>query len=218
MERFSSAEGHGDKCGTFGDFVPDAVKRGYVVVRSKKEMDSAASAGANKILGLFASIGKTPELFRVYPEEPYPADEPTLPQMTAAALEVLEKDRDGFILLVEGSQIDWANHRNELPYQICETLAFDDAVKIVLHWINEDPHRKMHTLVIVAPDHETGGFAITGHKGKLYESGDLVEGLWATKKHIAGDVIIWSQGPGSQFLGKPPDNTEIYRVMKNALR
>ena len=95
--------------------------------------------------------------------------------MTAAALEVLEKDRDGFVLLVEGSQIDWANHRNELPYQICETLAFDDAVKIVLDWVNEDPDRKMHTLVIVAPDHETGGFSITGHKAKLYESGALAQ-------------------------------------------
>jgi len=217
MQRFSAADVHADKCGTFGDFVADAEKRGYVVVRSKKEMDGAASAGTTKMLGLFASIGKTPELFRVYPEEPYPTDEPTLPQMTAAALEVLEKDQDGFFLLVEGSQIDWANHRNELPYQICETLAFDDAVKIVLHWVNEDPDRKMHTLVIVAPDHETGGFSITGHKAKLYESGALVEGLWATKKHTAGDVMIWSQGPGSQFLGKPLDNTEIYRVMKNVL-
>ena len=218
MDQFNSTESEDDNCGTFGDFITDAEKRGYAVVQTREEMDSATLSNDRKILGLFSLFGKTPELFRVYDEEPYPADEPSLPQMTAAALKILEKDRDGFFLLVEGSQIDWANHRKALPYQICETLAFDEAVKVVLDWINEEPVRKMNTLVIITPDHETGGFAISGRIEELYEPGDFVDDLWTTTSHTANDVLIWSQGPGSRFLGKSLDNTELYQVMKNGLR
>ena len=103
-------------------------------------------------------------------------------------------------------------------YQICETLAFDEAVKVVLDWINEEPSRKMNTLVIITPDHETGGFAISGAIEELYEPGDFVDEFWTTTSHTANDVLIWSQGPGSRFLGKSLDNTELYQVMKNGLR
>lgn len=215
LARFSSTEERADKCGTFGNFIADAENGGYEIVFTKEDMKSAAARGAEKLLGLFAVSGKTPELFRVFPDEYYREDEPTLPQMTAAALEILEKDQDGFFLLVEGSQIDWANHRHNLPYQICEILAFDEAVKVVLDWINEEPSRKDNTLVIVAPDHETGGFAINGTKERNYEAGDLVDVGWTTKKHTAGDVLIWSQGPGSQHLGRAIDNTHIYKVMRD---
>ncbi len=217
IKKFNSTEAEADMCGTFGDFIADARREGYVVVRTRKEMERAVSDGAKKMLGLFTSLGKTPELFRIYDEQPYPAEEPTLPQMTAAALTVLGTDQEGFFLLVEGSQIDWANHRNNLPYQISETLAFDEAVKVVLNWVNAEPKRTMNTLIIITPDHETGGFAIAETSRRQYESGDLVEELWATRKHTAGDVVIWSQGPGSGSLGRAVDNTYIHQVMKQAL-
>ncbi len=137
--------------------------------------------------------------------------------MTAAALKVLEKDEDGFFLLVEGSQIDWANHRNDVAYQAGETLAFDHAVQRVLDWINEKPSRRQHTLLIIVPDHETGGFAINDTSGGKYQPGDLVHGAWATTDRTAGDVLIWSQGPGSEYLGRAVDNTDIYKVMREVL-
>ena len=217
MDLFNSAQDSADKCGSFGDFIAAARKGGYAVVHTRKEMESAAASGARKMLGLFAPMGNTPELFRIFSEKPYPAEEPTLPHMTAAALEILGKDQDGFFLLVEGSQIDWANHSNNLPHQICETLAFDAAVKVVLDWVNGKPARKISALIIVSPDHETGGLAINGARERLYKAGDLVGDLWTAKKHSADDVLIWSQGPGSRSLGRNVDNTYLYQVMKNAL-
>ena len=217
IEKFNSTKISADKCGTYGNFLEDAAKRGYVVVHTREQMVRAASVGTKKILGLFSPAGKTPELFRVYPENGYPADEPTLSEMTAAALKILEKEYDGFFLLVEGSQIDWAEHRNELPYQICETLAFDEAVKVVLDWLKEKPGRNMETLLIVAPDHETGGFSIAGTEQGLYKPGDLVNPLWSTTKHTAGEVVIWSQGPGSSSLARAVDNTAIHQVMMKAI-
>ena len=218
LNHFNSTGEQADKCGTFGNFIADAENNGYDVVYTGKELDSAVEKGSKKILGLFTLKGKTPELFRVNPAEYYSKEEPTLPQMTAAALKVLEKDKDGFFLLVEGSQIDWANHRNDVAYQVGETLAFDHAVQRVLDWINDEPSRRQHTLLIIAPDHETGGFAINDASGGKYQPGDLVHGAWATTGHTAGDVLIWSQGPGSNYLGKAVDNTDIYRVMREVLR
>ena len=216
--KFNATEANVDDCGTFGDFITDAARKGYQVVYTKKALDGVVAKGSRKILGLFAPNGKTPELFRVFPQKHYRVDEPTLPQMTAAALEILEKDQDGFFLLVEGSQIDWAGHDNNLAYQISETLAFDEAVKAVLDWINEEQRRKLDTLVIIAPDHETGGFAIRGARKENYKPGDLVKDTWTTTKHTAGDVVIWSQGPGSKFLGRAVDNTDLYQVMLKVLK
>ena len=218
LQHFKSTGKQADKCGTFGNFIADAENNGYDLVYTAKELDSAAAKDSKKILGLFSPKGKTPELFRVKPAEHYRQEEPTLSQMTAAALKVLEKDEDGFFLLVEGSQIDWANHRHDIAYQVGETLAFDAAVQVVLNWLAEKSSRRQHTLVIIAPDHETGGFAINSKGGGKYQAGDLVHGAWTTTGHTAGDVLIWSQGPGSKYLGRAVDNTDIYKVMREVLK
>ena len=56
---------------------------------------------------------------------------PTLPEMTAAALEVLNGDPDGFFLMVEGSQPDWRGHENApLDGLVAEMLDFDDAIRV----------------------------------------------------------------------------------------
>ncbi|MEW6587276.1 MAG: alkaline phosphatase, partial [Nitrospirota bacterium] len=199
--------------------VSSAVSLGYEHVDTKSEMEAALASGKKKILGLFTSAGKTPETYRVDPVlYNWGAEEPTLPEMTAAALDILEEDRNGFFLMVEGSQIDWANHANDITYQIGETLAFDESVKVVLDWINEKPFRKDNTLVIIVADHDCGGFAVNGPNGTLSAAGDIVEAGWTSADHTAGDTIIWSQGSGSQCLGKAVDNTYLFHVMKEVLK
>lgn len=202
-----------DGCGTYGDFIMEAEAKGYTVVYTESEMEAAVAGGTTKLLGLFTDDGGlTPEKDR-YPN----IKEPRLPKMTSAALDILEKNKRGFFLMVEGSQVDWANHANDLEYQITEMLAFDEAVKVVLDWINAHPERKRQTLFIVTSDHETGGFAVTGPKTRLAEAGEFVEDCWSTFTHTAEDTLIWSQGPGSSKLGKSLDNTDLYWVMKEAL-
>lgn len=196
----------------------DAAAAGYAVAMTKAEMDVAVSGGAGKILGLFKSGGKTPELFRVDPLNTYPETEPTLPEMTEAALDVLEKDKDGFFCMIEGSQIDWAGHANDMGYLLGEMLAFDEAVKTVQEWVAARPLRKMHTLIIVVGDHETGGMMIDGPYGTLSEAGDIIDAGWTSGDHSAQDTVIWSQGPGSCKLGTALDNTDLYQVMVDMLR
>jgi alkaline phosphatase len=153
--------------------------------------------------------------------------------MTAAALKILERDRNGFFLMVEGSLVDSGNHAENLAYQFGEMRAFDQAVKVVLDWINASPERQQHTLLIVLPDHETGGFAVRGvgiKGGELPNAGlgpflpgwifTLVPGDTNDfeSHHTGGDIVFWSQGPGSEALARGMDNTGVYNVVKNALR
>jgi alkaline phosphatase len=194
------------------------VDAGYSVVITEADMEAAVNGGVEKLLGLFKSGGKTQELFRLglMAEEDY--NEPTLAEMTAAALDILEEDEDGLFLMVEGSQIDWADHANDVNGQICETLGFEAAVQVVLDWVNAKPIRKLTTQVIVVADHDTAGFGIKGPYGTLSKAGEIVEHGWLSGDHTAVDTIIYSQGPLTWKLNKAMDNTDLYDVMKKFLK
>ena len=210
VDKFKSVKA--DACGTSGDFIQKAQDRGYEVAYSKTELDNAVADGSKKILGLFNKSGLTPEYTRAAG-----ISEPRLPEMTVAALKILEKNKHGFFLMVEGSQVDWANHAKDYPYQLGEMLAFDESVKVVRNWINADEDRKENTLLIVVADHDTGGFAINGPQSALLKAGETVEAGWTTGNHTGVDTIIWSEGPGSKELAKFIDNTDIYGVMVKAM-
>lgn len=216
-----------DVCGFKADYIATAKATGYTYVETKAAMDSIPN-GVNRVLGLFAPKNLTPEYQRT------PATtEPRLPEMTAAALKILQRNKAGFFLMVEGSLIDSGNHAENLDYQYGEMKAFDQSVKVVLDWINASPERQQHTLLIVIPDHETGGFAV---KGDGIKGGELPnQGLgpfhagWVftlipgdpndfEAHHTGGDLVIWSQGPGSEALARGIDNTFVYDVVKKALK
>lgn len=203
-----------DPCGTWGDFVALAKEKMYKVVDNREDM--LAAANEKRLLGLFTFKGMTPVFKKKEKEKA--AQEPSLAEMTGTALAILEKNDSGFFLLVEGSQVDWANHANDLVYQVGETIAFDQAVKAVLDWLEEDKARKGNTLLIVVPDHGCGGFAVKGPYGKMIAApGQYVEDGWIHKGHTGEDTIIWSQGPYSEHLGRAMDNTDLFHVMKAAL-
>jgi alkaline phosphatase len=218
------------------DLAEVAQRNGYSFIETTDAMEDAVIQGKGKLLGLFSPAGMTPTYLRQSG-----TTEPTLAEMTRVALRTLEDNHRGFFLMVEGSQIDWANHARNLEYQIKDTLAFDDAVGLVLDWINDPGHpdRKRSTLLIIAPDHETGGFAINGPMAGSYPSAALSEkGNLASitpgwtfdlttypkeANHTGGDVVVYSQGPGSKGKGDYPglgrlfDNTELYGVMKGVM-
>jgi alkaline phosphatase len=203
------------------DFIVDeAVPSGYAVVGTAAELAAAVDAKSPKLLGLFkdpvdgyASDGMTPEYLRSSANT-----EPHLADMATAALETLSRDRDGFFLMVEGSQVDWAGHANDLPYLLGEMAAFNDATRVVLDWVNASPARRAQTLVVVVADHETGGFAINGPYGSLSGAGDPLTAGWTSGNHTGVDTIVWSQGPGSAELGRALDNTDLYGVMLRAAK
>ena len=92
--------------------------------------------------------------------------EPSLMEMTRRAIELLDShdhwwQRRGFLLVIEGGQIDWAAHNNDTGTLLHEILQFDRSVEIVLDWART----RSDTLVIVTADHETGAFGVSYRAG-----------------------------------------------------
>lgn len=90
---------------------------------------------------------------------------PSLSEMTGKALEVLSKNENGFFLMVEGSQVDWAAHANDPIAIITEFLAFDEAVGKVMDFAK----RNGETAVIVLSDHGNSGFTIGSSRCPGYD-------------------------------------------------
>ncbi len=216
-----------DVCGVSGNFITEAQTQGYSYVDTKQKMDQAVVNGVTRLLGLFAAKNLTPEYQR-----PAGSLQPRLPEMTDAALAILGKHPTGFFLMVEGSLVDSGNHAESLPYQYGEMFAFDQSVQVVLNWIKSSPERQQHTLLIVAPDHETAGFAVKGVGPKGGEEANqglgpfqagwvftLVPGdkVDFEAHHTGGDEPIWSSGPGSEALGHALDNTDVYKVLREVI-
>jgi alkaline phosphatase len=121
-------------------------RKGYQLVNSREEMLGVRSG---RVWGLFAREDLANDLDR-------PAREPSLAEMTAKAIALLQRDPKGFFLLVEGSKIDWAAHDNEPVGVVSETLAFNRAVETAIAFARRDGE----TAVIVVSDHGCGGLSI----------------------------------------------------------
>jgi alkaline phosphatase len=80
-------------------------------------------------------------------------ENPTLNELTTAALTVLSKDPEGFWLMIEGGDIDWAAHDNNLDNLIGTTLDFDRSVGTVINWIKNHGGWERNQLIVTA-DHD----------------------------------------------------------------
>jgi len=92
------------------------------------------------------------------------AENPTLAEMTRAALQVLETNEKGFWLMVEPGDVDWANHRNNIDTSIGAVLSGDAAFTEVTRWV-EANDRWDETAVIVTADH--GHFFVLREPARL---------------------------------------------------
>jgi alkaline phosphatase len=88
------------------------------------------------------------------------AGEPSLAEMTRAAINILRSDPDGFVLMVEGGRIDHAHHDGNARRALEDTIALDDAVRTVLEMVDLE-----NTLVVVTSDH-SHAFTISGYPAR----------------------------------------------------
>lgn len=104
--------------------------------------------------------------------------EPSIAEMTAKAIELLSKNKDGFVLMVEGSQVDFAAHAGDPIGIVTEFLAFDKAVGVAMDFAKQDGN----TTVIVLPDHGTSGVNIgTWGYHKSYRKG--LDSIYVNMRH-----------------------------------
>jgi alkaline phosphatase len=132
-----------------------------------------------------------------------------LPDATNIALQKLSNYKKGFFIMIEGSQIDWGGHDNDIEYVTSEMIDFDNAVGVAYDFADNNPG----TLVIVTADHETGGLFISN--GNIKDK-TITTGFGSTS-HTGVMVPIFAYGTGAEEFSAIMENTEIFNKMMSAL-
>ena len=134
-----------------------------------------------------------------------------LPDATSLAIQQLSNDEDGFFLMVEGSQIDWAGHENNTDYLVTEQLDFENAIRVAMDFAEKDGN----TLVVVTADHETGGFTLAGqyNDDAGHSKTGQINPAFATGGHSATLVPVFAYGPGAEDFTGIYENTGIFDKM-----
>ena len=143
-----------------------------------------------RILGLF-SENAMPTV--------YEGRSPTTTEMAKLAISRLEKNQEGFFVMIEESQVDWGGHSNSAEYIQGEMASLNDLVNYCLDYQETHPD----VLVVLTADHECGGVAV--HDGQ----DSNLDIRFTSDYHSANFVPIWSTGPGSEVFDAFMDNTEI---------
>ena len=144
---------------------------------------------------------------------------PNLNDMTSAALDVLGDDEEGFWLMIESGDIDWAAHDNSLDNMVGATMDFQDSVQTVMDWIEVNGGWEENQLIVTAdhdhyftlnPDYPEllrtqGAEAMTAAEdtasaGHYWGSDSEVKYGWGT--HTTRPVPVYYQGADTELFEK----------------
>jgi alkaline phosphatase len=159
---------------------------------------------------------------------------PTFEEMTRAALNIVDNDPDGFVLMVEGGAVDWAAHANQSGRVIEEEIAFNHAVEAAVDWVEKNSNWG-ETLLIVTGDHETGYLTGPGSDPAWMPlvnngAGNLPGMEWHSGDHTNSLIPFFAKGRGATLFRKDPgvlsdpvrgdyiDNTMIANVLFGLLK
>jgi alkaline phosphatase len=157
----------------------------------------AATANAPSVLGLF----NYDHMQFDFDRKASGAIEPSLADMTRAAIAHLARNHSGYVLMVEGAKIDMAHHEGNAFRALDETIAFSDAVRTAV-----DATSSEDTLILVTADHSHTlnfvGYPTRGNPilGKVRGRNSFDGELGALAKDLAGQpytTLSYANGPGN---------------------
>jgi alkaline phosphatase len=190
------------------DWKAQASNRSFVI--DKAGFDAFDWNSDGQILGLFEPSHMQYELDRSKDG----MGEPSIAEMTKAAITRLSRDADGFILMVEGGRVDHGLHAGDAQRALGDAAALDEAVAAAVAMTDAD-----ETLIIVTADH-SHTLSISGYP----QRGNPILGLVkeGDKLTLARDgkpytTLGFANGPGSvckpaadgKWLCDRPDLTNI---------
>jgi alkaline phosphatase len=147
----------GSRRGDDVDYIAKFRQAGYTLATSEKEMlDAANNPGTQKLLGLFHTGNMDTALDRKFLKKGTVAqfpNQPDLPDMLRAALQVLTKNPNGFVLMVESGLIDKQAHPLDWERAVMDTILLDKAVEVAKEFA---ANRGNDTLILVTADHSHG--------------------------------------------------------------
>jgi len=154
------------------NLVKEFKQAGFQYIDDLSNLDSINNQAP--VLGLFAEIGL-----------PWTLDDKEnnhLLTMTKAAVQNLEND-NGYALLIEASQIDWAGHSNDIAAAMAEMQDLAET----LAWLKHYTEQRNDTLLVATADHSTGGLTI-GANGDYRWNPELLKKLTQSPKTIATNL------------------------------
>ncbi|WP_218312901.1 alkaline phosphatase [Alteromonas antoniana] len=151
------------------DIVAEFIDAGFQYADSYNSL--AAVPRGEQVLGLFAPVGLPPALDDKRKNR--------LAYLTEHAIKHLEND-NGFFLLVEASQVDWAGHSNDIASAMAEMHDLALTMDYLKSYVKANPD----TLVVLTADHSTGGLTI-GAKGDYRWSPEFLKNMKASVSAIA---------------------------------
>jgi alkaline phosphatase len=170
----------------------------YTIVTTPAELDAVGLDTVTALLGLLAD-----EDLPLAPDR-----NPSLARLTEIALAVLDRDPDGFFLMVENEETDTQAHAHApLAVLADEMRAFDEAVQAGLRYQARHPE----TLIVVTADHETGGLSLTHAR-------DSIQISYHTNDHTAEWLPRFARGPGAERFGGLLTNAEVGQRLLAAVR
>ncbi len=170
----------------------------YTVVRTPDEFANIDVAATERLLGLFADS-------TTYPDATL---RPTLPDMARTALAILDRDPDGFFLLLENEDTDDLGHSNvPMDALVRGMRELDAMVAVALEY----QQRRPETLIVVTGDHETGGLSL-----RIRRDAGLT-GSYSTSGHTASMVPVFAGGPGAEAFGGWLRNDEVGQLLLRAV-
>lgn len=178
-------------------------------VETQTEFDAIDANNTTKILGLFN-----------YSHMQYEADrkndvagEPSLIEMTKKAIEVLSKNKNGFVLMVEGGRIDHAHHAGNAYDALTDTIEMAKAVAKADELTDDND-----TLILVTADHShtftIAGYPVRGNPilGKVRSSDGKGgnKGLELAADNKPYTTVGYTNGRGFMDLGDETDADKAY--------
>ncbi|MCQ2412440.1 MAG: alkaline phosphatase [Sphaerochaetaceae bacterium] len=178
---------------------------GYLYVDDLEKFGEAAQ-GTSKICAIFDMATKDAPI--------------ALEDAVSIALDYLDSDPDGFVLMVEQAYIDKYSHENNVDGMLASMVSISETVKAIATWMED----RDDTVLLVTADHETGGLAISESenlgKSVTEQDGDTLYYAWSRTNHSNTPVYLFAHGQIlEQFFkdnypeGTVIKNTETFRIM-----
>ena len=186
------------------DLIQEKRDAGWAFVDNRDDL-LALPKGTDQVIGLFSPAWMTYTLDME--EETAMGIEPSLSDMTSAALGVLSSNDKGFFLMVEGAMIDWGGHSHDAAFLISELVEFDAAVEIAKTYVDNHPD----TLLIVTADHECCGLEFTGKEDKVAIMRQSATGEWIWNQINAGAHLAETMAAHGNISGLTEEEERLIR-------
>ena len=215
------------------DLLAELQKKGCEVVRTKADLENAATYRDGGIVGMF-----TPGAMAFSDEIEAGSQHPSLSDMVRRAIEFLQVNGRGYLLIVDAGLVTEAAVRNQGERTINETLVMDRAVATAVKYAGEE------SLIVAVGKHAIGGLTLNGYPLRQDHGvalmGTTASGYpsltWATGPNgppatgsepaafqtvsalnTAEDVIAAAKGPGAEKFHGFLDSTAIFDLLRDAL-